>query len=37
MTSSVLPAGATVFFDANILLYHFTTDPTYGDAFRWQT
>jgi predicted nucleic acid-binding protein len=26
MTFTVLPAGATVFLDANTLLYHFTAD-----------
>ena len=31
MTFTVLPAGATVFLDANTLLYHFTADPKYGD------
>jgi predicted nucleic acid-binding protein len=32
MTFTVLPAGATVFLDANTLLYHFTADPKYGDS-----
>ncbi len=25
-----LPAGASVFLDANTLLYHFTNEPQYG-------
>jgi predicted nucleic acid-binding protein len=32
MTFTVLPAGASVFLDANTLLYHFTAHPTHGDA-----
>jgi predicted nucleic acid-binding protein len=32
MTFSVIPAGATVFLDDNILPYHFAADPKYGDA-----
>jgi predicted nucleic acid-binding protein len=31
MTFAVLPDGATVFLDANTLLYHFTADSKYGD------
>jgi predicted nucleic acid-binding protein len=31
MTFTVLPAGATVFLDANTLLYHFAADPKYAD------
>jgi predicted nucleic acid-binding protein len=27
-----IPAGATVFLDANTLIYHFTSDPQYGAA-----
>jgi predicted nucleic acid-binding protein len=32
MTFAQLPAGATVFLDANTLVYHFAGDPTYGSA-----
>lgn len=30
MIFSALPAAASVFVDANTLLYHFTADPSYG-------
>jgi predicted nucleic acid-binding protein len=32
MTFAILPSGATIFLDANILLYHFIAKPKYGDA-----
>ncbi len=32
MTFDQIPAGAEVFLDANILIYHFTDEPTYGTA-----
>ena len=32
MTFAQIPAGATVFLDANTLVYHFTNDPQYGAA-----
>jgi hypothetical protein len=32
MTFGQIPAGATVFLDANSLVYHFTNDPKYGAA-----
>jgi predicted nucleic acid-binding protein len=32
MTFASIPAGATVFLDANTLIYHFTSDPKYGAA-----
>jgi predicted nucleic acid-binding protein len=30
MTFNQIPANASVFVDANILIYYFTPDPTYG-------
>jgi predicted nucleic acid-binding protein len=30
MTFSALPVGASVFLDANVLLFHFTADPKSG-------
>jgi len=27
-----IPQGASVFVDANTLVYHFTADPQYGQA-----
>lgn len=30
MTFGGIPAAATIFLDANILIYHFTNDPKYG-------
>ena len=32
MTFAAIPAGAAVFLDANILIYHFTNHPCYGAA-----
>jgi predicted nucleic acid-binding protein len=32
MTFAQIPAGTTVFLDANSLVYHFTNDPKYGVA-----
>jgi hypothetical protein len=32
MTFADLPAGVSVFLDANTLLYHFTADAAYGTA-----
>jgi predicted nucleic acid-binding protein len=32
MTFASIPAGASVFLDANILIYHFANDPKYGVA-----
>jgi predicted nucleic acid-binding protein len=32
MTFHDIPAGVTVFVDANALIYHFTAHPTYGAA-----
>jgi predicted nucleic acid-binding protein len=32
MTFGQIPAGTTVFLDANSLVYHFTNDPVYGAA-----
>jgi predicted nucleic acid-binding protein len=32
MTFDQIPPGATLFLDANSLVYHFTTDPQYGPA-----
>jgi hypothetical protein len=30
MTFDQIPAGVTVFLDANSLVFHFTNDPKYG-------
>ena len=30
MTFLDIPAGASVFVDANVLVYHFTSDPQFG-------
>ena len=30
MTFAQLPAGASVFLDANTLVYHFASEPRYG-------
>jgi predicted nucleic acid-binding protein len=35
VTFSALPAGATVFLDANCLVYAATSDPTYGAPCQW--
>jgi predicted nucleic acid-binding protein len=32
MTFASIPPGATIFLDANTLIYHFTNDPKYGSA-----
>jgi predicted nucleic acid-binding protein len=32
MTFADIPSGVTVFLDANVLIYHFTNDATYGTA-----
>src|SRR5262249_21073713 len=32
MTFTQIPAGAAVFLDANVAIYHFTKDPAYGAA-----
>ncbi len=32
MTFTGLPAGATIFLDANPLVYHFAADPVFGPA-----
>jgi predicted nucleic acid-binding protein len=32
MTFASIPAGAALFLDANILIYHFIADPAYGVA-----
>lgn len=32
MTFAAIPAGVTVFLDANSLVYHFANDPKYGAA-----
>ena len=32
MTFDQIPTGASVFLDANSLVYHFTNDPKYGTA-----
>jgi predicted nucleic acid-binding protein len=32
MTFSALPAGASIFLDANALVYHFAADPVFGPA-----
>ncbi len=32
MTFTCIPLGATIFLDANTLIYHFTNDPKYGAA-----
>lgn len=32
MTFAQIPTGASVFLDANTLIYHFTNDATYGAA-----
>ncbi len=32
MTFAQIPPGVAVFFDANSLIYHFTSDPSYGAA-----
>jgi predicted nucleic acid-binding protein len=32
MTFDDIPAGAAVFLDANVLIYHFTNHPQYGGA-----
>src|SRR5437899_3896012 len=32
MTFTDIPAGASIFLDANTLIYHFTNDPKYGRA-----
>src|SRR5262249_49177483 len=32
MTFASIPAGATIFLDANTLIYHFTNDVQYGTA-----
>ena len=34
MTFSDIPAGESVFVDANTLIYHFAGDPNYGPACR---
>jgi predicted nucleic acid-binding protein len=34
MTLDHIPANAVVFLDANILVYYFTPDPTYGPACK---
>ena len=34
MTFDDIPAGATLFLDANTLIYHFTPEPTFGPACR---
>jgi predicted nucleic acid-binding protein len=44
MTFNQIPANAAVFFDANILVYYFTPDPTFGPEcqllmerlYKWQ-
>ena len=32
MTFSDIPSGAAVFIDANSIIYHFISEPTYGAA-----
>ena len=32
MTFSQVPAGASIFIDANVLIYHFTSEQQYGPA-----
>jgi predicted nucleic acid-binding protein len=32
MTFAQIPAGATVFLDANTLVYHFANHPSFGAA-----
>lgn len=32
MTFADIPAGASVFLDANTLIYHFTAHPAFGQA-----
>jgi predicted nucleic acid-binding protein len=32
MNFSQIPAGSSVFLDANVLIYHFASDPNYGAA-----
>jgi predicted nucleic acid-binding protein len=32
MTFAQISRGAAVFLDANVLIYHFTNEPTYGAA-----
>jgi hypothetical protein len=32
MTFAQIPPGAAIFLDANTLIYHFTSEPTYGSA-----
>jgi len=32
MTFAKLPAGAALFLDANVLVYHFANDPSFGPA-----